>query len=149
MMIARSIEDWISLPELPMGDHVLTNAGFVVGPIPDCRRLGVPGIPDHFDNDPRMAATLPTVTVLAGGDERLYRLHPDFGPVVRKMAEEARRIYEHGGRRLLPARYTLGIREDGAFAFPTDEPHVPINVAKNPPPPVEEQLRNRPWKRKH
>lgn len=115
MMRVESVRDWMALPVLTMGKHVVTNAGLLEAPLGDARRLGVPDLP-HLPTDEELAVTLPTVEIAGAVGNTLYRLPPPFGPAIRWLYGEAGR-WHAAGRRLLPATYEFRIEADGSASL--------------------------------
>jgi hypothetical protein len=142
------VQTWLDLPELEIGEYLVTNMGFLIAPLDECLRLRVPGIPPGIDTPEDKAATLPTITIAADGGERQFRLPTDFGPIARAVFENARQAFEERGRRLLPWIYRLGSDERGAFMVPHGPSRESIDLSKTPLPPPDPDQYDRPWKRR-
>jgi hypothetical protein len=119
MMLPKTIEAWLALPEVPLPRrYLVTNVGVLEARLEDCRRSGVPGLPRAQPDEAGLAVRLPNITVDAGdAGPVFYRLPLDFGPIAKAIFEAAGRAYAQG-QQLLPCHYTFGMREDGAFAAP-------------------------------
>ncbi len=131
LKLPKSISEWKQLPELPMGHHLVVNLGAMIKPIPECRAAGVNGLPSPVATDETgLSVSLPNITVEERGVPRVYRLPLDFGPIVKRLFDNAGRAHA-AGVNLLPRYFTLGMREDGAYAIPDGAVGPPTLVTRN------------------
>ena len=116
--LPKTVEEWMALPELPLGRYLVVNLGAMEADVSLCRVAGVQGLPPKKAESERgLAVRLPNVTVDDAGQPRVYRLPLDFGPVVEAIFDEAGR-WHAAGRSLLPCHYSFGVRADGAYVIP-------------------------------
>ncbi len=130
LKLPKSIPEWKHLPELPMGHHLVVNLGAKPERIMGCRDAGLKGLPPASGVETEFFVSLPHITVEERGSPRVYRLPLDFGPIVKRLLDDAGRLHAVGGN-LLPCYFTLGIREDGAYAIPDGAVGPPTLVTRN------------------
>ena len=131
LKLPKSIPEWKHLPELPMGHHLVVNLGAKVESLLECRAAGVMGLPPPRGADETESyVSLPNITVEERGSPCVYRLPLDFGPIVKRLFDYAGRAHATGGN-LLPWYFTLGMREDGAYAIPDGAVGPPTLVTRN------------------
>jgi hypothetical protein len=130
MQLPRTIEEWKRLPELRPGRYKVTDVGGMRQTIANCRASGVQDLLPLQPDEARLDAHLPNITIQEDGEQRVYRLGLDFGPIVKAIFDEACELLACG-RSLLPAYYKLGIDSNGAFAIRDDASGSPRNMLLN------------------
>jgi hypothetical protein len=102
----RSIEEWLALGELEMGDHELSAVNIFVTDAASVRRNKIPGAPSADVAPDAKPFALPTVALR--GKYLARRLPLEFTPVVVRIYRDAARAFANG-ERMFPALYRFRV----------------------------------------